>query len=122
MERRAARYAPWLIVIALLAAAAALHARTALAATSPEQALRAAIEAQGQQYAGDCASTVSPRDIGKVCSRPVGEQNGTRAYLAGRTFSEFSRWLFVAPDAGQWRVVSEAQLRFDATSPEIPWP
>src|SRR5687767_5303506 len=65
-------------------------------APSPEAAVRTAVELSGDVYAGDCAATISPRDAGKVCSRLVAEQDGARAYLTGRTFSEFSRWVFVA--------------------------
>src|SRR4051812_36540809 len=68
---------------------------------TPEEVVRSAVEAGGQVYVGDCADTVSPRDIGKVCSRLVAEQDGIRAYLTGRTFSEFSNWVFVALATGE---------------------
>ena len=90
-------------------------------AESPEAAVRAAVETAGDVYAGDCASTVSPRDAGKVCSRLVAENDGARAYLTGRTFSEFSRWVFVAPMDGGWTVTGTAALDFFG-APTPPWP
>lgn len=116
------RQMPWLLVLALVAAALALHIRTALAADSPEQAVAAAVGARGALYAGDCTQMVSPRDIGKVCSRWVEERGGVRAYLLGRTFSEFTTWLFVARSSDGWQVVGEAPLRFESASLAIPWP
>jgi hypothetical protein len=88
---------------------------------SPEAAVRAAVETAGEVYAGDCASTISPRDAGKVCSRLVAEKDGARAYLTGRTFSEFSHWVFVAPVDGGWTVTGTAALDFFGT-PTPPWP
>jgi hypothetical protein len=88
---------------------------------TPEAAVRVAVEATGEVYAGDCSATVSPRDAGKVCSRLVAEKDGARAYLTGRTFSEFSNWMFVAPLAGGWVVTGTAPLDFFGT-PTPPWP
>jgi hypothetical protein len=117
------RFGPWLAVAALLCAAAALHARTALAtAVSPDVAVRQAVEARGERYAGDCAATVAPRDIGMTCSRLIADEGGRRAYLTGRTFSEFSRWLFLADGAGSWRIAGEAPLDFSSPSLDVPWP
>ena len=94
----------------------------AVLAVSPEEAVRAAVEADGDTYAGDCEQTVSPRDLGKVCSRLVAERAGTQAYLVGRTFGEFSRWVFVAPVAPEgWQVVGATPLDFFAP-PDPPWP
>ena len=122
MQIWTARYLPWLLVLGLLFASALLHARTAFASALPEDAVRVVIEAEGQRYAGDCAATVSPRDVGAVCSRLVGEREDGRAYLTGRTFSEFSRWLFVASDGRRWHVVGEAPLDFHSPSLDVPWP
>jgi hypothetical protein len=90
-------------------------------APSAEEAVRSAVESAGDAYVGDCAATVSPRDAGKTCSRLVAERNGVRAYLAGRCFSEFSRWVFVASEDGGWRTVGVAVLDFFGP-PEPPWP
>jgi hypothetical protein len=122
MQNWLARQLPWLLVLALIAAALAVHVHTALAAESPEQVIAAAVVASGSEYAGDCADTVSPRDVGKVCSRLVEQRGGVRAYLVGRTFSEFSTWLFVAGSGTSWQLLAEAPLRFHSESIEIPWP
>lgn len=116
------RQMPWLLVVAVMMAALALHAHTAAAAESPEAALRTAIEARGERFGGDCAQTVSPGDIGKVCFRMVEERGAMRAYLVGRTFSEFNSWVFLAQSHSDWLVMAQTPLDFENDSPEIPWP
>lgn len=91
-------------------------------APSAEEAVRQAIESTGATYAGDCATTQSPRDLGKICSKLIDTRGSMRAYLTGRTFSEFSQWLFVEQTAGGWRTAGTAPLDFHTTSIEIPWP
>lgn len=91
-------------------------------AGTPEGALASFISAQGQAFAGACADTSAPEDIGKVCVRLVEERGGVRAYLAGRTFSEFDRWLFVAQDSAGWTVIADAPLNPSADTMSIPWP
>jgi hypothetical protein len=123
---------PWQVVAALTALllaacagrAADLHAESAAspAATSADEAVRAAVEATGAIYAGDCAATRSPDDIGKVCARLIGSRGAMRAYLIGRTFSEFSTWVFVEETPAGWQVVGTAPLNFHAPQLEIPWP
>lgn len=94
----------------------------ALVVPTPEAAIRAAVEAGGRVYAGDCADAVSPRDLGRICSRLVEEKAEARAYLVGRTFSEFSTWVFVAPvPPDGWRVAASVPLDFFGP-PEPPWP
>ena len=122
MNGRIVRGMPWLLVLALFAAALALHLRAALAAETPEAAIEALTASRGERYAGDCAATVSPDDIGAVCSRLVEEREQMRAYLTGRTFSEFDTWLFLAWTGDGWCVVGEAPLDFHAPAPQIPWP
>ena len=112
----------WPLAAALIAVAAALPLRPASSAATPEGAVQDTLEAAGTAYAGDCAATVSPRDIGKVCSRLVEERDGMRAYLIGRTFSEFTTWVFVGSTDTAFTVVSEAPLCFECLSMEIPWP
>lgn len=116
------------VLVALLAPALAMRAQPApeqaevVTAAGPEEAVRLAVEAAGGVYAGDCAATAAPRDTGRMCSRFVAERGGTRAYLTGRAFSEFTTWLFVAPLAdGRWQVASTAPLDF-LGPPEPPWP
>lgn len=95
---------------------------TVAAASTPEQIVAQYVEQNGSTYAGDCAATISPRDIGKTCSRFVEEQNGVRAYMTGRTFSEYSTWVFVSHAGGAWRLKSAAALDFFDMSDTIPWP
>ena len=122
MSNRLARLVPWLLVATLFVAAAMLHARDAFAADAGEDAVRATVEATGARYVGDCSQTVSPRDIGAVCSKLAGEQGATRAYMVGRTFSEFSRWLFIEQTSSGWRVANELPLSIETDTGEIPWP
>ncbi len=93
-------------------------------ATAPtaEDVVRLMVESEGGAYAGDCAATRSPEDVGKVCSKLVEEQGGARAYLIGRTFSEFNTWVFVQQNTAGWRLNGAAPLDFHSTNIEIPWP
>lgn len=110
-----------LAVLALAAGASTARAdEAAVAVPSAGEAVAAAVAQDGAAYAGDCAGTVSPRDAGKVCSKLVDERDGMKAYLVGRTFSEFARWVFVAPSADGWRVVLTTAL--DPFASDVPWP
>jgi hypothetical protein len=111
-----------LIVATLFAMAAAMHARTALAAPSADEVVRVAVEDRGDRYAGDCAATELPRHLGQTCSRLIEEQGGRRAYLVGRTFSEFDRWVFVQETRNGWQLVREAPLDIVDDNGDIPWP
>ena len=91
-------------------------------ASTPEAAVQQALVADGAVYAGDCATTRSPRDVAALCSRLVAEQPGRRAYLVGRTFSEFSRWIFIAQQQDGWRVIGTTPLDFSDRSGLVPWP
>lgn len=123
MREAISRHLAVLSVVALLAAAAVVHVQMARGAESGAAAVQRAVEASGTVYAGDCAATVSPRDIGATCSRLAGEERGVQAFLVGRTFSEFNRWVFVAQSSGgEWRVIAEKQLDLESDSPVIPWP
>lgn len=99
-----------------------LAVRQSSAAESPESAVHHQVAAQGERYAGACEQTVSPRDIGMLCSRLGGERDGVSAFLVGRAFSEFDRWLFVSRAEGDWRVIGESPLSLAAEKLEIPWP
>ena len=92
------------------------------AAPTADDAVRLTVERDGAAYAGECAATRSPEDVGKVCSKLVEERGGARAYLIGRTFSEFTTWVFVEQSTAGWRVSGTTALDFFATSIEIPWP
>lgn len=126
VETQAIRLTVGMLLTVALVNAATATAQTLPAATmpaaTPEDAVRQVVEAQGTRYAGDCAATRSPADRGATCSRFVSEQGGVRAYLTGRTFSEFSAWVFVAPQGGGWHVVGMAPLDFLDTRGHIPWP
>ena len=113
---------PALALVTFLLASVLAGGASAQAAPPPEEAIRQSVEARGEVYAGDCAATVSPRDIDKVCSRFVEERGAQRAYLLGRTFSEFSHWSFVELRDGRWQVFAEAPLDFSSTSVDVPWP
>lgn len=89
---------------------------------APETIVGRLVEAGGDVYAGDCVATVSPQDIGKVCSTFVAERGGVRAYLVGRTFSEYDRWIFVRRWGRGWRSAGTVPLDFFAPSLQIPWP
>ena len=111
--------APVIVVVCALA----LHLHTAFGAESPESAVRQLVESRGATYAGDCGSTVSPSDIGATCSKLIGEQREVKAYLVGRTFSEFSDWVFVTDSGrGDWRIVAETPLDLRNDDGTIPWP
>jgi hypothetical protein len=91
-------------------------------AESPEAAIAEFVVASGGVYAGSCDQTRSPEDIGKICSRFIAERGTLSAYLTGRTFSEFDRWLFVERAGAGWSVVADAPLDFHAQTLEPPWP
>lgn len=123
MDSRLTRSLPFLAVASLFLCAIALHVHTAFGAESPESAVRETVQERGATYAGDCAATVSPRDIGATCSKLIGEAGGVKAYLVGRTFSEFTDWVFVGRSGrGDWRVIAETPLDFHNDDGTIPWP
>jgi hypothetical protein len=115
-----------LLSIACADSGAKLHAASApattMAADSPDGAVRLEVESTGAAYAGDCGTTRSPEDAGKVCSKFVDEQDGVRAYMTGRTFSEFSAWVFVRQGTSGGQVVDSKPLDFFDMSDTIPWP
>jgi len=80
----------------------------------------AAVQATGAVYAGDCATTQSPRDVGAVCSKFVGFQNGVYAFETGVTFSEYTKWIFVQQTGSTWQVIANVPL--DDSNATIPWP
>ena len=97
-------------------------APTAFAAGTPEEALAAYVMRDGGTYAGPCAQTRSPDDIGKVCAGFVDERDHLHAYLLGRTFSEFTTWVFLGEDGHGWTVLASAPLDFHDATAAIPWP
>ena len=97
-------------------------AESAPAATTPTEAIAAFVRSTGDTYAGLCEQTSSPADIGKICSRLIDERGSVQAHLIGRTFSEFTTWVFVAEGAGGWSVVASEPLDFHDMTMAIPWP
>jgi len=93
-----------------------------LVAATPQAAIAQLVESNGGQYAGACEQTRSPDDIGKMCSRFVDDRGAVQAYLIGRTFSEFSTWVFLQQRDGGWSVLATAQLDFNDVTMKIPWP
>lgn len=89
---------------------------------TPEDAVSQAVQATNGTYAGDCAATSSPADLGKLCSKFVAQRGGLRAYLVGRTFAEFRGWVFVGQSSAGWLPAGTAP--FDDTAPalNVPWP
>lgn len=123
MDSRLNRSLPILAVVGVVVCALALHLHTAFGAETPETAVRQSVESHGATYAGDCGGTVSPRDIGATCSKLIGEQHDVKAFLVGRTFSEFSDWVFVKDSGrGEWRIIAESPLDLRNDDGTIPWP
>jgi hypothetical protein len=52
----------------------------------------------------------------------IADRGVLSAYLTGRTFSEFNRWLFVEHSQIGWNVIADASLDFHAQTLEPPWP
>ena len=91
-------------------------------AATPEEAVHQLVVAEGDVYAGACAAARSPEDVGKVCAALAAERGDMRAYLAGRTFSEFRRWVFVERTPSGWRAAGTSPLDLRAGTIRIPWP
>jgi hypothetical protein len=92
------------------------------AQATPDDALQALTGMLGFSYAGDCVTARSPEDIGRVCTTFVDEQGGVRAYIAGRTFSEYSLWLFIQEGSTGWQPAGTAPFDFFAPTLDPPWP
>lgn len=95
---------------------------SAATAAAPDDAIAAFVQANGDDFAGPCEATRSPEDIGKVCARKVDERGDVRAYLIGRTFSEFNTWVFVGAESGGYAVIASEALDFHDMSMTVPWP
>lgn len=88
---------------------------------TPVEALRLYVEDQGMVFAGECAVTISPDDLGKTCWKLVDQRENVQAYLIGRTFSEYSAWVFVEEREGGYVVSTTKPLDFYGNG-AIPWP
>ena len=125
MKGIASLLAAILLLAALLTTPTAIHAASADDAVGPPaatvvSAIRMSVEASGGVYAGDCTGTRSPEDLGKRCSKLVATQGDLSAYLTGRTFSEFTSWIFVLQTPSGWCAVGSVPA--DSMSEQIPWP
>jgi hypothetical protein len=69
-------------------------------------------------YAGNCASA-TPANIGQYCSKEVATHGDIHAYLVGRTFSEYSTWVFIQQQGDEW--ISLGVVGYDETT-TVPWP
>jgi hypothetical protein len=110
------------LAVTAVVAAPLIQEAPAAATATPEQAVAAAVQTNATAYAGDCAAMSSPQDLGKVCSKFVAQHATMRAYLTGRTFSEFSAWVFVEQSTNGWRLVSTAPFDSAAMTMSVPWP
>jgi hypothetical protein len=109
-------------ILVLQACARDGSASAAAAAATPEEAIAQLVQSSGDHYAGLCEQTSSPEDIGKVCSRPIESRGDLHAHLIGRTFSEFSTWVFLEHQSDGWTVVETEPLDFHDLTGTIPWP
>lgn len=120
-----ATLAALLLAVALaggLAHGGRVAAETTTVAPTAEEALAGYVQSSGDRFAGPCAQTRSPEDIGKVCGRLVEERDALRAYLIGRTFSEYNAWVFLSQRDGTWTIVGAAPLDFADETGAVPWP
>ncbi|MGI8550642.1 MAG: hypothetical protein ACR2PL_07605 [Dehalococcoidia bacterium] len=118
----AAVLAVLLTTVAFVQGTPASASPSTIVAATPEAVVGQVVAAGDDVYAGDCSTTRSPEDIGKVCSKFVETSAGVRSYLTGRTFSEFDQWVFVEQTAAGWQLAGTAPLDLEATSLVIPWP
>jgi len=109
-------------ILVLHACARDGNASASAEVTTPQEAIAQVVQARGERYAGLCEQTRSPDDVGKVCSRLIEARDGVQAHLIGRTFSEFSTWVFLTERDGGWTVLGTEALDFLDTSGFIPWP
>jgi hypothetical protein len=109
-------------IFALHACAQERSADASATADSPQAAIAQLVETRGDRYAGLCETTRSPDDIGKVCSRLIDDRGALEAHLIGRTYSEFSTWVFLSERDGGWTVVATEPLDFLDTTGTVPWP
>jgi hypothetical protein len=128
--RRFATVAPLLVGIALALGAILVlqacdrdgSASASAAAGNPEEAIAQLVLSRGERYAGPCEQTRSPDDIGKLCSRLIGSRGNLQAHLLGRTFSEFSTWVFLERGNDGWTIIATTPLDFHDMTGTVPWP
>ncbi len=111
-----------LAIVVLQGCANNTPADASATAATPLEAIGILVQERGERFAGLCEQTRSPDDIGKVCSRLIEERDGLQAHLIGRTFSEFSTWVFVSQRDGGWTIVATTPLDFHDVTGTVPWP
>jgi hypothetical protein len=84
----------------------------------PFAAIQEAIAPYGYVYSGDCG-VATPADIGRYCTKESAAHGTVHAYLLGRTFSEFSAWVFIQQQGDEW--ISLGVVGYDETT-TVPWP
>lgn len=85
-------------------------------------AIQGFVNALGASYAGNCTQAKSPQDLGKMCSALVSERSNVAAFMLGRTFSEFTLWVFAEKIGDAWHVTWLYPMRLDESTDNIPWP
>jgi hypothetical protein len=88
------------------------------------QAVRRFVESEygPESYVGPCENAESPRDLWMRCTRLIADEESRVAFLAGRTFSEFDRWIIVQRSAdGSWKVTSAPGFDFASGAATVPW-
>ncbi len=115
-----------MLAVALATAAAAQSPPAAPSplqpAATPDEAVAETVSTAGATYAGDCSTTTSPASLGQVCATFMAQRGDLQAYLAGRTFAEFSVWVFVQRTAQGWIPLSVLPVAEDASPRDVPWP
>jgi hypothetical protein len=87
-------------------------------AATPAGAIQQAIQPYGYVYSGDCG-VATPADIGRYCSKESAVHEPVHAYLVGRTFSEYSIWVFIQQQGDEW--IPLGTVAYDQSN-VIPWP
>ncbi len=114
-----------LLLLLTLFAFARPYAATATSvptAATPDEAVELAVQHLGGEYAGVCEGARSPDDLGKICSRFVAACGSARAYLLGRTFSEYNTWLFIVRAPDGWHFARTESLPLTGSLADVPWP
>jgi hypothetical protein len=82
-----------------------LDGGSASAANTPEDAIRARVEAIGERYVGDCAGADPSTDVGSYCSLLLEDHGSSRLYGVGPVASEITDRVTVTLEDGTWVVV-----------------
>lgn len=112
-----------LVTLCALMRPPAAGAMTLPAAATPDEAVQFAVQHLGGTYAGACEGAArSSESRGKMCSRYVAACGDVRAYLLGRTFSEYNTWLFIVQAHDGWHFARTESLALTGSLTDVPWP